>query len=231
MTKWLLFSGLLILLLSCQKAENNSPARDGIKANKPNYSVYIQLNREIYRQTVYGEAPQIALWWEGPSDNKIQTIKVTRRSAKGRWVGKIECPGSLPLWFSRFKIEYSTASLPKRSRPLADGFTSATPKEKWQFACFLPENENIKLFIEGNVSGDFNRFFPSHDRFGVPDMEGIGQPSIIYRAIFKEGKRFNPDFELLGFICRQKDSVWIDQDLRQISTAKELIKSIQLKPL
>ena len=184
-------------------------------------TIEIHINRAVYRQSSLGEAPQLAVWLENPESGEIRTLWVSHRMAKADWVGKIECLSCLPLWTNRYKQKYRTAAPPTREAPLTEGISGATPKEKLVIRADFPAENSWDIFIEMNVSGDYNRFFPANDEWGVPNQEGNGQPSLIYKGTINPEK---PPI-LIGYTMKNGE---INYDLSPITTARKVIESIRI---
>ena len=186
-----------------------------------NITIEIRINRSVYRQSTFGEAPQLAVWLENPETGEVRTLWVSHRTAKADWVGKIECLSCLPLWTNRYKQKYRTAAPPTREAPLAEGLSGATPKEKLVIRENIPAENTWVFYVEMNVSGDYNRFFPANNEWGVPDQEGNGQPSLIYKGMINPVKL--PI--LIGYTMKNGE---INYDLSPITTARKVIESIRI---
>jgi hypothetical protein len=80
----------------------------------------------------------------------------------------------------------------------------------------------------GNVSGDFNRHFPSIQDDGVEDPQGNGQPSLIYqgRITAKVGARSFP--RLIGRTDQFDPVDHIIQDLKGVTSAKQILPVIDV---
>ncbi len=118
----------------------------------------IQLDPEMYRLSNFGEPPQMALWLENEAASEIRTLWVSNRLAKGVWVGKVVCPTALPYWISRRELE-TGGGIPSFLKPLPDGITGATPKDKLSVYAQIPPGSTWRYFLELNVSGDYNNSF------------------------------------------------------------------------
>lgn len=76
--------------------------------------------------------------------------------------------------------------LPTKRDPLADGISSATPRESYELK--VTPQGGLRRFIvkfEVNHSTDFNEFYPESAREGDPGWsgkEGSGQPALVYAA-------------------------------------------------
>jgi len=223
-------SFLIFILFSC-----NQPDTAGTKNRPTNGSAKIEekgtrlefsfeLNQKAWHYTNFGEPPQIAVWLEYPDSSYYRTVWVTRRAGKNKWAGKIHCPVALPYWNSRRK---QTA---KNIRETIDVVTSATPKAgPFKVTTTVPENSRWFYYIEVNASGDFNEYFRSWTKDGIPDSEVNGQPSLVYRGeITADGKsRSRP--VLIGRTDQISPTDRLFTDLDKITGAKELLLNISVK--
>lgn len=150
-----------------------------LPARAAKIQVHLRLNPQVYRSTSYSEPPQIAVWIESCEGNRQETLWITRRMAENRWEGKLFCPNALPIWEARFKSRWPII---RGRRSLPDAITGATPKDRLDFEAVLPHEGEWILRIEVNLSGDYNRAFSYRSVEGAPDMEGNGQPSLLYEG-------------------------------------------------
>lgn len=180
----------------------------------------LTLDVNVYDYSDYGEPPQIAIWLEHKKTGKIKTVFVTHRTANEEWVGKVNCPVSLPYWQSRNK-----------NTPLADGVSGATPKKRLNTTAKVPKGSEWFYVIEVNVAGDYNPAFPSMTDDGVPDPQGNGQPSLIYRGEIKAlpGQTSSP--RLMGRTLQMVATDEIHPDLSGITDANKVLSSIKVSVL
>ncbi len=183
--------------------------------------IVLLLNREIYEMSDFGEPPQVAIWIEYVKNLECETIYVTRRTARARWKGKVECPVSLPIWEKNIK---------KFEKNL-DAMTAATPKsDRIQIKFKLNSGVLVRMFLEINVSGDYNRTFPYRNVSGMPDPQGNGQPSLIYSTgIFRVSGKTHVPFQLIGRSDQWKVVSHIISDLKGITSAGKLIKKAEIR--
>ena len=178
----------------------------------------------------YSEPPQFAIWLENPATGQLKTVFVTRSSAQGEWVGKTECPGSLPLWFEVFKKEYQVNSLPGRDKLLPIAITGATPQDEHFKVCAeVPFDSEWICWMEVNLAGDFNEHFDSSGDNPNATLDDSGQASIVYKARFKSKKGAVIKPEIVGYVDITKDFDNMIQPLEGISTAKDIFKDITIR--
>ncbi len=193
-----------------------------------NLLFHLKLDRKVYIQSDWGQPPQLAVWLEQSDGHKIKTLWVTHRTGAGQWRGKADCPVSLPYWVSRYNKEAKTTGPPTFHHPVADAITQPTPKDEFRKAAAVPRGSTWDFFVEVNVSGDFNRDFPSVQDDGVEDQQGNGQPSLIYRGRItaRVGARSSP--KLVGRTDQFEPVDHIIQDLKGVTNAKQLLSAIDV---
>jgi len=86
----------------------------------------------------------------------------------------------------------------------------------------------LPVLLEVNVSGDYSVRFPSLTDEGLSDRYGNGQPSLVYQGSIEaiEGARSEP--VLVGRTDQHEAVGELHQDLDEITTARELLKKIQV---
>lgn len=182
----------------------------------------LELNRQAYRRSDFGEPPQLAIWLEN-ADGIIRTVWVSRSTGKGLWLGKVECPVSLPYWVSRYNRQTGTQGPPTFKQPVVDAVTGATPTTTLTRRVRVPAGSQWDYFLEVNVSGDYNADFERNRADGLPDPQENGQPSLIYRGAITAAAGFVSQPELIGRSDQWRPTDAINPDTSGITTAKELL--------
>jgi len=220
---------ILIILVSCSDSEVKSRSIPGLKQKNNNVSFEIEINEDNYRNTIFGESPQISIWAEDNDHNKFVNIYVTERTWKDDWVGKIHCEVALPFWNRRRKLfKLASDSL----RYDIEAVSSATSKNNQiSTGIYLNKNTNWQYFIEVNVSGDYNEFYKPFLENGTPDTEGNGQPSIIYSGIINFEKEDSSESEIIGRTHQTKITDSLIENLYGLTTAKNILNKIEIKLL
>ena len=181
----------------------------------------------------YGEPPQFAIWLEDPAGKQVRTLFVTRRSGKGVWEGKAECPAALPRWFRVYEKETGRKGLPTPKAPAPDAVSGATPKsEQFTWRAEVERGRRWVCWIEVNLAADFNQAFPRYNEAtGEIDTHDSGQPPLLYRAelLAEPGSRLVP--KLWAYVVPGSRGKGVERDLSRITTAKEIFRSIQLRVL
>jgi hypothetical protein len=179
--------------------------------------------------------PQFAIWLEDTSGNYLSTVFVTHKIAAEDWIANKgnRRKESLPYWCHQRGIVYEDGLLlPTKEQPLTDGITGATPKENKTIK-ITPVNLEKPFVIkaEFNHSVDFNDYFPENAKEGDDNYsggeQGSGQPAIIYAAtVYPDTK--HAVLELIGYSSPDGSTGHMYQDLEKLTTAKSIVKSIQL---
>ncbi len=202
----------------------------GQRAEKVRLVFSMNINKDIYLDTVFGEPPQIAVWLEQSEGRVMRTVWVARRAGRRWWKGKVECPVALPYWESRHrqeKSEYKARGLLKR---FVDAVTGATPTGgPFSVDLEMKAGEVWDFFIEVNLSADFNAAFPQRDETGLPDPEVNGQPSIIYMGKITALPGRKAVAKLIG---RSDQWAPVDEllpDLEGITTAREILSNVEAR--
>ena len=186
-------------------------------------------DRDVYEESDYGEPPQIAIWLEDTLTGKPRTVYVTRRTAKGDFEGKVECPVSLPIWIGTFRGEFHREDFPTVRDPAPSAITRATRKRKRITARVrVPPFSCWRYFIEMNVAGDYNFTYTRMGDGYKPDYHGNGQPSIVYSGMIfaEDGNTSSP--ELIGRSRQHQFTTGIIRDLKGIHSAGEVFKAIEV---
>jgi hypothetical protein len=128
--------------------------------------------------------PQLAAWITSMEGNYISTLLVSSRGGANKWrmAPKEGRPEALPVWNHARNKTPGTDTI--------DAVTSATPKGTVQAefgANSLIPGTEYKIFLEANISFDYNDFWPKKARNGRPAAGVNGQPSLVYTASFVAG--------------------------------------------
>jgi len=111
-----------------------------------------------------------------------------------------------------------------------DAITCATPIYNFRRKITIPTGSKWTYFIEVNCSGDYNNFYTSRDlQSGETDLNGNGQPSIIYRGIINTNERTISSPVLYGISDQHKLVTAINKNLESVTTAKNLLSKIKVE--
>ena len=159
-------------------------AKGGVESFEKTKLVFtMKQDQDLIDISDYGEPPQFAIWLENPETKDVRTIFVTHRTATGDFEGRVSCPLSLPAWIGIFRKEFNRKGFPRPWEPANDAITGATPKKKnIKVITEVPAGSQWNYYIEMNLAGDFNNFYPSRIHNYGPDKYGNGQPSLIFKG-------------------------------------------------
>lgn len=191
----------------------------------------LKLNPEVYKKAYYKKPPQFAIWMEEPLQKTIRTVWVTQATGTGNWGHNIVRPVSLPYWVSRWNMETQSRGDPTAENPTVDAVTGATAKADYVTEIKVPANSVWNYFIEINVSGDYNDVFPVMQKDGKRDLNGNGQPSIIYKGQITSlpGRKSVPI--LIGRTDQLQNVKYMIDDMTGITTARNLLSEIEVSCL
>ncbi len=192
----------------------------------------VSQDTELILQSYFGKPAQLAVWLEDPLDGSRRTLFVTRCAGAGAWNGKSESPDSLPRWYEVYREETGNRGYPRPEAPAPDGVTRPTSTERdFRWTTDLEPGRRWILWIEVNISADFNERFPQVDEAsGYVDTDYAGQPSLLYRAeiTVTPGARFVP--ELFGRTVPGTTGE-VTRDLAGITTARDVLEAVEIRVL
>ena len=192
--------------------------------------------------------PQMAIWAETEEGEFIATLFVTERVATQSWrkapgddtpKDAIRRPEALPIWSHRSgESPAASAGAASDAAPAADAVTGATPAASFTVHSRLPQREEpIVVYLEVNMSTDFNEAYPADAReesvaySGGP--WGSGQPALIYRATLPgdaEGLEEPVRFELVGHSSPDGSDGVIYDRLDGVTTARDILAEAWVYP-
>ena len=215
---------LIGILTFCLSGCSNS----GSKPSGMNTLLFtIHQERDVYDRSDYGEPPQFAIWLENKTTAAVNTVFVTYRTGTGDFVGKAECPVSLPAWIGAFRKETGRDDIPAVRKPADMAITGATPKvPEFSAQATVQPGSEWNYYVEVNVSGDYTPEFPALKYYGDIDTQGNGQPSIIYRGKITANPGIRSTPELIGRTEQLFMSTEINPDLEGIGNAKDVFSKI-----
>jgi hypothetical protein len=181
------------------------------------------VDRAIYEASQFHKPPQVAVWIESEDGRLMRTLHVSGKTGSGDWGQKPDCPVCLPYWVARMNRASGTVGAPTRSRPAPDAITHPTVTAHAVFKAEAPEGTRWRCFIEVNASGDFNAAFPERLADGSQDIQGNGQPSLVYRADLKASAGQAAAFELAGRTDQWPMGRVELRDVEGVTTARHLL--------
>ncbi len=220
--KFLLPAVITLSMISCSSHESLKK----VDPSKPHISIEFAFNTESYHSFIKKFYPQIAIWLKSDTAPS-RTVYVTSKGAKNDWFGADQRPSALPVWrnFQNNQPESKT-----------DSISGATPSgSTYRIAWNLPENTSSKkplnIFIEANISFDYNKFFPKDAPENAKNFTGVnGQPSLIWRGLLDPSRGITdvrPEIIGRGSLLGKDGK--IHKDLTGITTAKKIFNYIKIR--
>jgi hypothetical protein len=199
-------------------------------------------------------SPQLAIWIEDPTGVYIETLLVTKSTAKGLFYSgrsssnfkeaddvkaQVNSPtrrvDALPYWSHKRNRKYDDGFYsPPPGDPIPDGITGATPKNNFYFKTNkigIDKLQSFRIMLEVNVAFDENEFYSEYDFVDDSLYHGgtglLGQPSLIYGTTVsrKDQQRYYL-LSLLGHGHHSGTTGELISDLKTITTAKYIVERI-----
>ena len=201
--------------------------------------------------------PQMAIWTEDLEGNYLETVFVSKATARGLFfggrskenfksfdekkdaIGDYRRVNALPVWSHKRGIIYSDGMyVPTNQNPLPDVITGETLTDNFKLLASTDRVDSFILKIEINVAFDDNEYYSEYD---FPDDDiyhngtgQLGQPSIIFETLIDlhDGKNYYL-MELVGHGHHSGRTGEIYRDLSTLTTAKHIVERIVvgIKPL
>lgn len=229
-----------------QKQEVNPATYQTIELNTENE---LKLNIDLLRGEHYWH-PQMAIWTEDLEGNFIESLYITKATARGLFYGgrskenfksfdesnasqeEYRRVDALPVWSHKRGFQYSDGMfVPPPDQPLPDAITGATLPENFLLNTSMKKQSVFKLFIEINVAFDDNEYyseysFPDDSIFHAGTGQ-LGQPSIVFETqIDLHDSSQYYLMQLIGHGHPSGQDGIIRKDLSTLTTAKEIVKRI-----
>lgn len=170
------------------------------------------------------KAPQYAAWIETADGYYVQTLMVTARAAKGKWLSAPDegRPESLPIWFAARASGSRAADI--------DAATSATPKAEEDISrssdALVPGRE-YRIRFEVNHSFDYNDAWPKSAKPGDMGYSGVnGQPSLVYEGRITAGSQGTIELLPIGKGSIDGSSGILAAGTEGMTTALSIVKSV-----
>lgn len=214
-----------------------------------NMSNNIQFTIDLLSSEHYWH-PQMAVWIEDEQGNYIETLFVSKATAKGLFFGgrskdnyktfdeKKDASGeyrrinALPVWSHKRGVRYADGMfVPPSDQPLPDAITGATLTDNFILKTSTKSRDRFSFKIEVNVAFDDNEYYSEYD---FPDDKifhngtgQLGQPSIIFNTDIdmNDGKEYYL-MELVGHGHRSGQNGTVNPDLSTLTTAKRIVERI-----
>jgi hypothetical protein len=185
----------------------------------------VHLNSELIYFSDYSEPPQFAVWLMDNKSGALKNIFVTSRAATGDWEGKADVPSAIPYWTKIFK---QNKQLDRTDDITVSG---ATPKEEFfRLDVETDANKKYTLFIEVNLAGDYNDFYPQIDpETYYEDEFACGQPALLYisNVVSTPGNEYSPSLHAMSFW--KNGESFIAKPDSTITSADKIFDQINIK--
>ena len=198
--------------------------------NKTELEFLIHINEELVQQSVFGESPTFAIWLEDPDNGKTYTAYATRRVATGDWEGKSDVPVALPLWSEINKAEKKNRSSDAGTASDEIISSGATPLPGYfRTRVWVEPGSKWKIWIEYNLSGDFNETYPEYNpETHAEDEWGTGQPALLLKAEIEVVKDRVVVPEISGMCVFDPENKVLVVPLQGITTAAEVLDEVSI---
>lgn len=210
----------------------------------------IQLDIDLLRGKHFWH-PQIAIWTEDTLGNYLNTLYVTKATAKGIFAGgrtkdnfksldeskdvglsDYRRVDALPVWSHKRGVIYEDGGYaPTYENPLTDGMTGATPLDNFVLSTSTEEKDVFVLKMEINVAFDDNEYY---SEFDFPDdiifhngTGQLGQPSIVFKTpidLHDSLDYYLMKFEGHGHFSSQNGNIY--PETKTLTTALEIVERI-----
>ena len=216
------FGFTLLIILGCASAPVQ---KDDVKIDfsQPYLEFKFTYNYDVYQKPSFfmpKSQPTFAIWLMEKNSGAIQTIYVTGKAGKNKWILAEARPESVPVWYGvrqKATVDENVS---------IDAITGATPSGEtavihWQVPRHLRDKQ-VSVFIEANNSYDYNTYYTKQKGTAGYSAEN-GQPSLIWRAEIDFEETMNEDIspEIIGHGSVLGENHQIDPDISKITTARD----------
>ena len=216
------FGLTVLIMLGCTSApEQKNDLK--IDFNQPYLELKFTYNYDVYEKPSFflpKSQPTFAIWLEEKNSGALQTIYVTGKAGKNKWILAEARPESVPVWYGVRQKETVNENLS------IDAITGATPSGEtavihWQVPRHLRDKQ-VDVFIEANSSFDHNAYY-SKQKGTAGYSADNGQPSLIWRAELDFSKTMDAPVspEIIGHGSVLGEDHQIDPDISKITTAQD----------
>lgn len=216
------FGLTVLIMLGCTSAPEQKDNQK-IDFSQPYLEFKFTYNYEVYQKPSFfmpKSQPTFAIWLEEKNSETPQTIYVTGKAGKNKWILANARPESVPVWYGVRQKEKVDANSG------IDAITGATPSGEtavihWQVPRHL-RNKQVYVFIEANNSFDYNAHYTKQKGTAGYSAEN-GQPSLIWRAELEFLKTMDAPIspEIVGHGSVLGEDHQIDPDISKITTAED----------
>lgn len=232
------------------KSGSESPVtHNGYELVEMNTKKGTKITLELLRGKHYWH-PQMAVWIEDEAGDYVETLFVSKATAKGLFFGgrnktnfktfdhkkqrsnTLRRVNALPVWSHKRGKRYEDGLfVPTRDQPLPEAIAGETLTDSFVLSASTELHAKFYLRVELNVAFDDNEYYSEYD---FPEDETfhngtgqLGQPSIIYSALVDkfDGKAYYL-MDLVGHGHHSAQNGTIYTDLSTLTTAMEIVERI-----
>lgn len=174
---------------------------------------------EAYKASKY--KPQLVIWVEDEAGKFIETLYITKKEGKDKYLGAKTRKEALPVW--RYLSKY------KKKKKELDGVAGATKKKGFKVSHKITNYPpKFNIYLEINKSFDYNEYFAKKLK---PNEKGYnsgysGQPSLVYGAAVNKLSKIESEMKLIGHGSETGANGDINMDISKLTSALELIDKI-----
>jgi len=203
----LLSAFALVLPVSCANLSKPDGPSEASPARGPRFVLDLQPGPEYHK-------PQVAAWVSTPEGGFLETLYVTAKGGRGRWIfaPRSGRPEALPVW-SGARAE--GAEVVASATPAGALTHSAEADARFPPGTYV-------VWLEVNRSFDYNELYPKGSGVG-------GQPSVVYSAEVQVGaEACEAVFRPVGTGSVDGTDGEIRPGLDSITTALEIFSSLKV---
>ena len=226
------FGLMVLIMLGCTSTTVQKDAPK-IDSNQPFLEFKFTYNYDVYEKPSFflpKSQPTFAIWLEEKNSGAVQTIYVTGKAGKNKWILAESRPESVPVWYGVRQKETDDENLS------IDAITGATPSGEtavihWQVPRHLRDKQ-VDVYIEANNSFDYNAYY-TKQKGAVGYSADNGQPSLIWRAELDLSKTMDEHIspEIIGHGSVLGEDHQIDPDMSEITTARDTFSYVGIRYL
>lgn len=209
----------------------------------------VKISIDLLRSEHYWH-PQMAIWIEDRKGNYLETLFVSKATAKGLFFGgrskenfkkfdkssinnvEYRRVNALPIWSHKRGVKYSDGMcVPSSKDDFPDAITGETIKDNFKLNSSTNNYSKFNLRIELNVAFDNNEYYSEYDFANDKVFHSgtgqLGQPSIVFDAqIDMNDEKQYYLMELVGHGHRSGQNGELFKDLSTLTTAKRIVERI-----
>lgn len=238
----ILLAAMIIISITASAKKIKTELKTQVKYGIENTGSMLQISFDKGKEYNH---PLFAIWLADENGNYIQTLYVSQSIGKGvflrgsrktgQWMpGEIQRPAALPYWVhQRNETNEKSGLLPTPTRPVADAYTGATPKNSFILEVKTENtlNGKYKVMMEINQTWDWNDYWHNAKYPDNKEYKTSSQPALVYCAEINTEVSNNEATILkpIGHSHYSGADGSLNRDLNTISTALKIAEKISVK--